>query len=288
MGYFLYRLGHSTGQSILLFSMSIKSCFLFLKKIITEQRLPSLGRLLSLVVLLILSAGCSQASLTVQQLPSLIPDLSTEANFSLRVKPSSRSGIYTVAGSTNLPDNSRITVAAVRYLRPDRQVSQNSTPTPTFSILAYQDVEVNQGKWQTSLGLWKPAPDGRFKEAWQLDQAKLGLTFVPETEVNFLATVEPTDSLADLETRLKKQGIKLVSDVVRNTAEGEQYVQALQVLPVALPTASTVPPQLRPEDVNGGWGPRYLLLPEPPNINNLERPGKRRTDAPLSPDELLQ
>lgn len=268
--------------------MFIKSCFLSFQKLIVKPTLPFLGKVLSLVVLLILSASCSQASLTLQQLPSLIPDLSREANFSLRVQPSSRSGIYTVTGSTNLPDKSRIAVAAVRYLRPDFTVSKNDNSSPTFSILAYQDVEVNQGKWQTNLGLWKAAPNGLLREAWQLDQAKLGLTFIPETEVNFLATVEPTDSLADLELRLKKQGIKLVSDVVRNTVEGEQYVQAIQVLPVALPTASTVPPLPRPEDINGGWGPRYLLLPEPPNINNLERPSKRRTDAPLSPDELLQ
>jgi hypothetical protein len=204
------------------------------------------------------------------------------------VTPSGSSGVYTVAGSTNLPDQSRITVAAIRYLRPDKPLSQSLSLSPTYSILAYQDVKINKGKWQTTLNLWKVAPGGQFQEVWQLDQSKLGLSLAPEAEVTFLATVDPTDSLSELERKLEKQGIKLASSVVRNTSEGERYVQASQVLPIGLPTGQTTPPPQRPEDINGGWGPRFLLIPEPPNINNYEKPSKRRTDAPLSPAEFLQ
>lgn len=148
---------------------------------------------LSIVLLLMLNTGCSQLPLTVRQLPALLPDLSTEANFPLRVTPLGRSGTYTVAGSTNLPDESRITVAAIRYLRPDNPRSQSLSSKPTYSILAYQDVKVNKGKWQTTLNLWKVAPDGQFQEAWQLEQSKIGLSLAPETEVTFLATVAPTE-----------------------------------------------------------------------------------------------
>lgn len=261
---------------------------LFLNKILNKQSLYPLRRLVSIVLLLTVSTGCSQLQSTVRQLPTLLPNLSSDANFQLRVTPSGRSGVYTVAGNTNLPDKSRITVAAVRYLRPNKPVSPTLTPNLTYSILAYQDVKVNDGKWQTTLNLWKTAPNGQFKEAWQVEQSKLGLTFTPEPEVTFLATVDPITSLSKLETQLEKQGIKLVSNVVRNTAEGEQFVQAIQVLPIGLPTGQTTPPPLRPEDVNGGWGPRYLLIPEPPNTNKFEQPSKRRTNAPLSPAELLQ
>ncbi len=267
--------------------MLIRSCPLFLKKVLTEQTWYRPRGLVSIILLLILSTGCSQVPLKAGQLPSLLPNLSTGVNFQLRVTPSDRSGVYTVAGSTNLPDQSSITVAAIRYLRPDKPASSNVTPNLTYSILAYQDVKVNQGKWQTLLNLWKVAPNGQFKEVWQLEQSKLGLKFVPETEVTFLATVAPTDSLSGLEEQLKKQGIKLVSSVVRNTFDRERYIQASQVLPIALPTGQTTPPQQRPEDINGGWGPRYLLIPEPPNINNYEKPSKRRTNAPLSPAEFL-
>ena len=268
--------------------MLILFCPLFLKKVLTKPTLYPVRGLVSIVLLLILNTGCSQLQSTVRQLPALLPNLSSDANFQLRVTPSGRSGVYTVAGSTNLPDKSRITVAAVRYLRSNKPLSPTFTPTLTYSILDYQDVKVNEGKWQTTLNLWKTAPDGQFKEAWQLDQSKLGLTFAAEPDVTFLATVDPITSLSRLEQQLEKQGIKLVSSVVRNTTEGEQYVQAIQVLPIGLPTGKTTAPPLRSEDVNGGWGPRYLLIPEPPNTNKFEQPNKRRTNAPLSPSELLQ
>ncbi len=268
--------------------MLILSCPLLLKKLLTKPSLYPLRGLASIVLLLILSTGCSQIPSTVRQLPTLIPGLSTEANFQLRVKPSGRSGVYTVEGSTNLPNESRITVAAIRPLRLDKQPAKDQSPNHTYSILAYQDVKVNQGKWQATLNLWKVAPNGQFQEAWQLEQSKLGLSLQPESEVTFLATVAPTDSLPRLEQQLQKQGVKLVSNLVRTTPDGERYLQASQNLPIPLPTGQTTPPPQRPDDLNGGWGPRYLLIPEPPNPNNYERPSKRRTNAPLSPNELLQ
>jgi hypothetical protein len=268
--------------------MLIWFCPVFLKKALTEQAKYPLRGLVSLVLLLMLNTGCSQVPLAVRQLPSLFNNVSGEANFQLGVTPSGSLGTYTVAGTTNLPDQSRITVAAIRYLRPNNLRSPNPTSSPTYSILAYQDVKVNKGKWQTSLNLWKVAPDGQFQEVWQLDQAKLGLSFTPETDVTFLATVAPTGSLSELERQLEKQGIKLASRLVRNTVEGERYIQASQILAIALPTGQTTPPPERPGDVNGGWGPRYLLLPEPPNTNQFEQPNKRRTNIPLSPNELLQ
>lgn len=268
--------------------MLILSCLLSLKKRLTKPSSYPLRGLASIVLLLTLGTGCSQLPSTLQQLPSLLPGLSTDANFQLRVAPSGRSGVYTVEGSTNLPDSSRITVAAIRYLRLDKQQSKNISPNQTYSILAYQDVKVSKGKWQTTLNLWKVAPDGQFKEAWQLEQAKLGLELDPETEVTFLATVAPTDSVTRLESLLQKQGIKLATSLVRNTSDGERYVQASQILPIALPTGQTTPPPQRLEDLNGGWGPRYLLIPEPPNTNKFEQPSKRRTNTPLSPSELLQ
>lgn len=268
--------------------MLILFCNLFLKKVLTQQTLYPLRGLVSIVLLLILNTGCSQLQSTVQQIPALLPNLSSDATFKLRVTPLGRSGVYTVAGSTNLPDKSRITIAAVRHLRPNQPLSPKLTPNLTYSILAYQDVKVNKGKWQAILNLWKTSPDGQFKEVWQLEQSKLGLKFAPEPEVTFVATVDPITSLSRLEQQLGKQGIKLVSSVVRNTTEGEQYVQAIQVLPISLPTGKTTPPLQRLEDINGGWGPRFLLIPEPQNTNKFEQPSKRRTNTPLSPAELLQ
>lgn len=268
--------------------MGILSCIFFLNKALNNPNWYGLRGLVSLTILLVLNTGCSEVPLTAGKLPALLPDLSTDGNFQFSVTPSSRPGVYAVAGTTNLPNKTRIAVAAIRYLQPGKDVSQNPKPNLTYSILAYQDVKVNKGKWQTTLNLWKVAPSGKFQEAWQLEQSKLGISLKSEPEVLFLATVEPTDSLSELESLLQKQGIKLVSNIVRNTVEGEQFVQSSQLLTVGLPAGQTTPPKPRPNDLNGGWGPRYLLIDEPPNTNKFEQPDKRRTDAPISPNEYLQ
>lgn len=267
--------------------MQILSNSVFIKKVLIKYDFSNLKKILTLAFLLVGTTGCSQVS-SIQQLPSILPNFSADAKFQIQVTPSSSPGVYTAVGTTNLPDESRITVAAIRYLQPNKQVVQKLSPSQTFSILAYQDVKVNKGKWQATLNLWKVAPKGEFQEVWQLDQSQLGILQEAQPEVTFLATVSPRDSLSELEQQLQKQGVKLVSHLVRNTVDGERYIQASQVLPISLPTGQTTPPQPVPEDINGGWGNRFLLIPEPPNINNYKKPEQRRTNAPLSPDELLQ
>lgn len=268
--------------------MGIFADSFLLKKLLTKSTTLSVKWLVSMVLLLLVTTGCSEAPLTLQRLPFLIPGLSSKADFQISVTPSKLPGTYTVTGNTNLPEQTRLTVAAIRYLKFDEQPSKNFSSNQTYSILAYEDLKVTKGKWQAILNLWKIAPDGQYKETWQLEQPKLKLSLKPEKEVTFLVTVAPTTALPELESKLERQGIKLVSRLVRNTSDGQQYIQVSQILPVPLPTGKTTPPKPRPEDVNGGWGNRFLLIPEPPNINNYEKPKQRRTDAPLSPNELLQ
>ena len=268
--------------------MLIRSVLVFLRALLTKLTRYPLRGLAVAALLLILNSGCSQVISKVEQLPALLPNGSIDANFQIRVIPSERSGVYTITGTTNLPDNRGIGVAAIRYLRQDHQVSVSSGSKLTYSILAYQDTKVKDGQWQATLNLWNVARDGRFQEPWQLEESKLGLKLEPESDVTFLATLAPTEVLAEIEDLLKKEGIKLAKNLIRRTIDGQRYVQATQILPIPLPTASTTPPPERPEDVNGGWGPRYILLPEPPNTKELERPQNRRTDAPLKPSELMQ
>lgn len=265
------------------------SCPLFLKKVAIEITLPHLRRLLSLILLLILNTGCSQLSLSQQQLTSLLPGFSSEADFNLSVTPLNNKGEYQIEGRTNFPDNSRITVAAIRYLRSDKDLSTELNSESIYSILDYKDVKVNKGKWQTTLELWKIAPDGQYKEIWQLEESKLGLLLQPTPEVTFLATLDPNTSLPEIEQQLAQQSIRLTSSLVSNAADGKNYIQASLVKErMSLPSGKTTPPQPRLEDINGGWGPGYRLLPESPNLNKLERPSKSRTDAPLSPEEFLR
>jgi hypothetical protein len=258
-----------------------------MKKVLTQKTLYSLKWLVSITLFGVLCTGCSQVPLPIQQLPNLLPGIHSAADFQMRVKHKGNEGKYEVVGNTNLPDDSRITIAAIRYLRSGNQLSPDISPETTYSILDYKDVKVNKGKWEITLNLWKISSDGQFQEDWQLDQSGLGLELKPENEVTFLATLSPTIQFWEVERQLNKQGIKIANSVIRSTADGERYVQASQVLPIDLPTGKTTPPLERPEDVNGGWGPRYLLIPEPPIIYKLEKPKERRTNEPLSPEEFL-
>lgn len=239
---------------------------------------------LSGVALLLLASGCSR----LVQSPK--NNLST-TDLDIRVTASTTPGSYSIAGNTDLPDQSQIRVAAIRYLHPATQASRDLNPKPTYSILAYQTARVSQGQWQTTMNLWQVAPDGQFQEAWQLDQPKLNLALKPDTDVIFLAVngveIRP-DVVQKLDQQLRKQGKTLENGVILNALDNQRYLQAGQALEVDLPTGKTEPPPVKPEEINGGWGNRFLMPEESQNPNKLEFPEKRRTDAPPSPQEFLQ
>lgn len=211
------------------------------------------------------------------------PQQSVELNIN-EIKAASRPGVYNIAGSTNLPDDSRITISAVRYLRPINEGS--ITPSShTYSILARQIVPVSAGRWQTTLNFWQVAPDGRFQEAWQTEAA-LQNSIEPATSVTFIATYEPSAQV----TLEQQQLPELQGRLVRFSAEGDEYVQASQTLPIALASGSTTPSTIPPEEINGGWGSRSELTLDTSSTNTTRpKPIKiNQTNAPLSTTEFLR
>ena len=114
------------------------------------------------------------------------------------VQPAQSNGGYNIVGSTNLPESSKITVTAVRYLRPTDETLGVSLSDTNInrSILARKLVEVKQGQWQVeNLNISQVAPDGSIQEPWQADPEQKKLT--PEGGVMFIATYDPaSQSLA--------------------------------------------------------------------------------------------
>ena len=231
-------------------------------------------RVAGITLVLALSSSCATLRL---------PGSQESASLNVQTVEAGSKGVYQLSGKTNLPDRTRVAIAAVRYLYPP---DQKATATTSYSILDYQETEVSQGQWQANLNLWQVATDGTYQEAWQRQQKKLQVPVRPAPDVVFLATLAPA-SLPDLEERLFNLQLRLDQDV-RTTQEGDRYVQVSQIQPVDLPTGKTNPPPIRPEDINGGWGRRYLILPEPPNTIQLQRPSERQTNAPMTPDEFLR
>lgn len=239
---------------------------------------PSLLRLLSLCLLL-LCGSCTHL-----RLPGHLSDVALNMQLTRADEP----GLYTIAGETNLPKGTQLTVAALRYLSVDSPTAALFQPVPTYSILAYETAKVSEGKWQTQLNLWQVAADGKYQETWQLEQKRLGLSLKPSEEVVFITTLAPIEKLSRLEQQLSDQGMRLARGTIRTSADGQRYAQINQVLAIALPTGDTVPPAAEPTEVNYGWGERYIIPQEPQNPYDLEFPSDRQTNAPPRPDEFLQ
>lgn len=235
---------------------------------------------LGIALVLLTSTSCAQiASLTSWFSPKY------DATLTVEVAPLNALGGYWLNGTTNLPEGTRLAIAALRYLEPGQQTAPSQNPT--YSILDYQEVEVENGQWQGALNLWDVAPDGRYQETWQLQQQELGLNLAPDGDVMFVAMLAPSD-LPALEGKLLAQRIQLASRELNLTADGDRFLQVSQQMAIALPSGRTTPPPIRPEEINGGWGKRYLILPEPPNTIQLEQPAERQTTAPIRPEEMVR
>jgi hypothetical protein len=233
------------------------------------------SQIAKLLLLLPLVSSCAQIQSIFQW---------SNVELQIQVEPTSTPGTYSVSGRANLPENTQISVAAIRYLEPDDR-TKSLNANPTYSILAYQPADITQGHWQTNLNLWQVDADGNYQETWQIEQDKLGLSLAPDETVLFLATLTPIDDLSALEAELAKRGIRFPQGSILSTAEGFRYAQVQAALTVDLPTGETTP---NPEDDNFGWGDRYLIPQEPQNPTNLEFPAERLTDAPPRQEELLR
>lgn len=224
------------------------------------------------LLLLMLNAGCLQLQ-------------SPELEMSIQVEPSSRPGIYSVSGTTNLPEGSIIEASAVRYLQPKSQLLSNRRLNPAYSILSRQRTRVEQGKWRAKLNLWQVASDGSFKEAWQLNPSE---DLNPSPEVVFLALVNPNNQSPKLKEQLDKQAENFAARFIRFTSDGQWYVQTAESLSLSLPIGRTTAPPLRAENINNGWGDRSVIRRQSSsNRRPPVPPSNSQTTAPLSPSELL-
>ena len=254
----------------------------FLSQKITKIPVKTLWIILS-SMLLLLSSACSNRSQDEIQLE--IQGIQREDS----------KGLYKVAGSTNLPESSRIAITAVRYLRPNTAnteiIIDDDNGNINRSILARQIVEVKQGRWEADLNLWQVAPNGNFQEVWQLnpDFKK----FTPESEITFIATFNPVAQLPSSDKQNLQQSSlqyqQLEGKSLRFTNEGEKYVQASQYRSIPLPIGKTTPPR-EPEDFNDGWGNRYQLKAQPQNSRPTLPPlaKSQQTNSPPRTSEFLR
>lgn len=180
-------------------------------------------RLIQSLVLLTLLSGCVQGR-------------SSQLELSLQVEPGNRPGLYTLSGSTNLPDRTPITVQGIRYFNP---ASGKDGEPAKYSILAREVAEVSQGKWQATLNLWQTAPNGQYQEAWQLSQPRMKVDLQPSSEVTFLAVTNPASQVQSASQPLQEQSKHLEGKAVRFTPDGQWYLEASDTLVLKSPVSTT-------------------------------------------------
>jgi hypothetical protein len=243
------------------------------------------GRLLSGLLLsgLLLLSGCTSA------FNAFTASTETPLEFRIRqVAPANRPGIYSITGETSLPDDTLVTVTAFRPLTqtnrtPGNQAApQAAQTTPNYAILDRKVAEVRQGIWKTDLNLWQVAPNGDFREAWQLNPSILGVRFQPQPNVTFLATLEPANQPPELQPQLNRLSDSPRATLTQYTSDSELYLQANQTIAVALPTGKTTPPaapaQLKPETKP------VKVIPAADPAGELWK----QTSAPLDPEAFLR
>jgi hypothetical protein len=178
----------------------------------------------TLISLLILCTGCAQ-------IPFLSSSQQATATLSMQVESTGEAGVYKISGQTNLPEQTQITVQAIRALQIPGRDSQVASER-SYSILARTQVNVEQGKWQTSLNLLQPSKNGAL-ETWQQSNQSLALKLQPDSQVRFLALTDPTQS--SLSVQSQAQGNQATS--VQFTADGRSYLQTEQLMSIEPPTA---------------------------------------------------
>ncbi len=236
--------------------------------------------------ILLFLTGCS--SLPFADRTTTLPSAQAE----LTVQTTNQPGTYKLIGKTDFPDRSPLRIAAVRYLYPTNPVSKSAQGSkPTYAILAYATTMVEKGNWTVPLTVWQTAPNGQYQESWQLTQSELKLDLKPADNLVFVATLAPgdkADTLQQLEQDLLKNRKSLSPEIIRRSGADDRFLQLVQIVEAKLPTGGTQAPIQDPNDLNGGWGNRFLIPDEPPNPNNLEFPENRRTNAKPDPKEFMR
>jgi hypothetical protein len=213
-------------------------------------------------------------------LPSLLVACGRPAQLpvelSFTVQPTGQPGVYRIAGSTNLPNQSRLSVKGIRYLRPISDPSDPAAEPPNYSILAKQVVEVSGNQWETTLNLWQPDGAGQRREAWQT--AGMRDAFSASDQVSFMATFQPVEQSQEAQQSFKDQRLALEGSLLRLNPTGQAYLQAVQNLSISVPMGKT----LASNEPRNEWGDRAMLKSNiGPSGESAPPPKTPQSDAPL-------
>lgn len=177
-------------------------------------------------------------------------------------------GQFILTGTTNLPDNTPLTVSAVRLVN-SANVSDLTPEGAQHAILDRKSALVKDGRWQSQLQLWEVGPEGTYQENWQTIVGSAMAPASSSPSVDFLATLEPVD-LAKSNLMTRSDLLESANSPLLNfTPDGEPYLKASQSRVVALPSGAVSAPGL-PQESQATWKNRAdrgsIDSPEIPQI----------------------
>jgi hypothetical protein len=161
------------------------------------------------------------------QIKPLKPELT------LQVQPAGSDG-YTVSGTTNLPDQPRVLVQAIRKLNPNNETGKRPA---TYVIVAQQWVDTQEGgSWQATLKLRQAGVNGGQIESWQQHPTEMITTSTAEQQVTFVASTSPISPDLRLEgDTTATTNANLQSEAVQVATDGSRYLKAKQSLMIPPP-----------------------------------------------------
>lgn len=232
----------------------------------------------SLTLLMILGEGCTVVSPLTNWLASPMIDLNI-----VQVDGTGGEGSYRVTGNTTLPDQTEITISAVRTLE------AIADDTPAYSILDRQIAVVTNGTWEARLNLWRVGQDGQFHEPWQINEALTKATFRPQSEVTFAAVLEPKEA-AQFRRIVENQDTPELRRIEQYNDDGELYLRATKMRTLALPSDQAAPPDRLPQELyyQVPSTVRQVEVQPSEDVTQGIGPSGSRSDIPLSSDAYLR
>jgi hypothetical protein len=238
-------------------------------------------RVLSAVLIVVLTAACDR-------LPSISRAGENPVALTIeQVAETGQPGAFTLSGTATLPNQTPLTISAVRRLSTEANDS-SSEPEPLFSILDRKSAVVQDGRWQAQLTLWQVSPEGFYQEPWQRTGDGLAPSQASST-VEFRAALEPPDL-----SRAKVKNRAAILDQATNpllnfTPEGQPYLTVSESRVVALPSSSVAASAGMPTASRPGWQGRSLT--DSPANSLTERqplPFQESDNLPIPETNLLR
>ena len=240
-----------------------------------------LARLLSAVLIVVLTTACDR-------LPTLGRGGQTPITLTIdQIAEPNQPGAFTLSGIATLPNQTPLTVSAVRRLIPEA-TGPSSDQEPLFSILDRKSAVVQDGRWQAQLAIWEVSPEGFYQEPWQRSDNGLAASQA-STAIEFRATLEPTDLN---QTAIKNRAAILdqaTNPLLNFTPDGQPYLKASESRVVALPSPSVMASAGIPTANSPGWQGRSLTDNSANSLTERQPlPFQDRDNLPLPQVNLMR